>query len=294
MITNSKQVTKHFHSTEFRCKCGCGKIYIDEKLIDKLETLFSKLNASKCIISSGYRCSKHDKAVGGSGTGQHVYGKAVDCVYYDKNGKIIPSKIVICVAYDLDIFRGIAKINNNYTHLDMRSSGYYKGDETVSFNSVWSNPYTYFKVSKEDVAKYTGETIKPAPTTTTNKFKKGDKIVLNGYLYKDAKGNGRGQYKTNYKGTITIVASGSKPYHIDSLGWVAENNIKLQTTANKTVYKTISNCNALNLRTSASYGNNIYKSVKAGTKVEYLGLSNGWAKIKYNGKTLYCGSGYLK
>ena len=131
-------------------------------------------------------------------------------------------------------------------------------------------------------------------TTTSSKFKKGDKVVLNGYLYVDSKGNGRGQYKKNYKGTITIVANGSKPYHIDSLGWVAENDIKLQTTANKTTYKIVSNCTWLNLRTSASYGNNIYKAVKSGTKVEYLGLSNGWAKIKYEGKTLYCGSGYLK
>lgn len=222
MVTSSKQITKHFHSTEFRCKCECKKIYIDEGLVNKLETLFAKLNASKCIISSGYRCSKHDKNVGGSGKGQHVNGKAVDCVYYDKKGKIIPSKIVVCVAYDLDLFRGIAKIDKNYAHLDIRTSGYYKGDETVSNNSVWTNPYTYFKVSKEDVAKYTGE-----------------KVV-------------------------------SK------------------------IYKTITNCTWLNLRKSAKYGNNIYKSVKAGTKVEYLGLSNGWAKIKYDNKTLYCGKSYLK
>lgn len=160
MITSSKQITKHFHSTEFRCKCGCGKIYIEEKLVNNMEKLFERLNASKCIISSGYRCSKHDKAVGGSGTGQHTKGYASDCIYYDKNNKIIPSKIVICVAYDLDLFRGIAKIDDNYTHLDIRTSGYYKGDETVNFNSVWTNPYTYFKVSKEDVTKYTGEAVK--------------------------------------------------------------------------------------------------------------------------------------
>jgi hypothetical protein len=220
MVTNSKTISPHFHSTEFRCKCGCGKIYIDENLVNKLEKIFSKLNASKCIISSGYRCPKHDKNVGGNGYGQHTKGTASDCIYYDKNGKIIPSKIVICVAYDSNLFRGIAKIDNNYTHLDIRTSGYYKGDETVSNNSVWTNPYDYFKVSKEDVAKYTGETIK--------------------------------------------------------------------------VYKTISNCYWLNLRTSASYGNNIYKAVKAGTKVEYLGLVNDWAKIKFENRILYCRKNYLK
>ncbi len=62
----------------------------------------------------------------------------------------------------------------------------------------------------------------------------------------------------------------------------------------ETVYKIVSNCSWLNLRTSASYGNNIYKAVKAGTKLEYLGTNNGWANVKYEGKSLYCGPKYLK
>lgn len=159
MITTSKQITKHFHSTEFKCKCGCGRIKIDEKLVNNMEKIFSKLNVSKCIISSGYRCPNYDKKIGGF-VGKHAEGIAADCIYYHKNGKPIPSKYVICAAYDLDLFRGIAKINSNYTHLDIRKNGYYKGDETVSNNSVWSNPYDYFKVTKEDMARYTGEIIK--------------------------------------------------------------------------------------------------------------------------------------
>ena len=159
MITTSKKITTHFHSTEFRCKCGCGKIYIDEGLVNKLEQLFVKLNASKCIISSGYRCSKHDKNVGGNGYGQHTKGYAADCVYYDKNGKIIPSKIVVCVAYDMGLFKGMANINNNYQHLDVRTTGTYRGDETRGNSSYWTNPYSYYGVSKADVAKYTGEVI---------------------------------------------------------------------------------------------------------------------------------------
>lgn len=158
MITSSKQITKHFHSTEFRCKCGCGRIKIEERLVNGMEKVFERLNASKCIISSGYRCDSYDIKIGGF-VGQHAKGNAADCIYYDKDGKIIPSKYVICAAYDLDLFRGIAKINDNYTHLDIRTSGYYKGDETVSNNSVWSDPYDYFKVSKEDMAKYTGEKV---------------------------------------------------------------------------------------------------------------------------------------
>lgn len=164
MITTSKQISTHFHSTEFMCKCGCKKIKIDENLVKKMENIFSKLNASKCIISSGYRHPEYDIEIGGF-VGRHAEGLAADCIYYDKDGKIIPSKIVICVAYDLGELNGIAMIKGgNYTHLDNRANGTYYGDESVSNNSCWTNPYDYFKVSKADVAKYTGEDLTPKKT----------------------------------------------------------------------------------------------------------------------------------
>jgi len=158
MITISKQITEHFHSTEFKCKCGCNEIKISEQLVQKLENIFKKLNASKCIISSGYRCPSYDIKIGGF-AGKHSEGLAADCIYYDENGQVIPSKIVICVAYDMKELNGIAKINDNYTHLDDRGSGSYRGDETRGNGSYWTNPYEYFGVTREDVAKYTKEDL---------------------------------------------------------------------------------------------------------------------------------------
>ena len=158
MIYESKQITKHFHSVEFQCQ-HCGVIKIDENLINKLEHIFNKLNASKCIISSGYRCPDYDIQIGGF-VGRHAEGLASDCVYYDKDGNMIPSKIVCCVAYDLGELNGIAKIDEYYVHLDNRQNGYYHGDETVSNNNVWTSPYDYFNVTKQDIAKYTGEEIR--------------------------------------------------------------------------------------------------------------------------------------
>ncbi len=289
MITSSKQITKHFHSTEFKCKCGCGRIKIDERLVNNMEKVFERLNASKCIISSGYRCDSYDIQIGGF-VGQHAKGTAADCIYYDKDGKIIPSKYVICAAYDLDLFRGIAKINDNYTHLDIRTSGYYKGDETVSNNSVWSNPYDYFGVTKEAMAKYTGEVIQPA---TTNKYKVGDVVTINGVYVSSTSDKRLKPAKS--KGTITkIVAGARNPYLLDNgnIGWINDDCIVINVAS--TVYKTVTNCTWLNLRTSPMYGSNIYKAVKSGTKVEYLGIANGWARIKYENKTLYCGNNYLK
>ncbi|MBO7611028.1 MAG: hypothetical protein J6T23_02330 [Elusimicrobia bacterium] len=157
MITTSMQVSKHFHSTEFVCE-HCGRIKIDENLIVKMENLFSRLNASKCIISSGYRCPTHDIEVGGF-AGRHSEGLASDCIYYDKDGKAIPSRIVCCVAWDLMELNGIARIDDYYVHLDNRQNGYYHGDEPRGNDNFWDNPYTYFGVTKAEVAKYTGEEV---------------------------------------------------------------------------------------------------------------------------------------
>ena len=115
-----------------------------------------------------------------------------------------------------------------------KSNNYYLGS-SYTFQGFIYPPVEY----EED---------KPAPTTTL-KYAKGDKVILNGYLYKDSVGNGRGAKKTNYKGTITIAKNGAnKPYHIDSLGWVAESDLTKQTTtkylnlqpnvSSWTVYKT--------------------------------------------------------
>lgn len=154
-------LSTHFQVKEF-ASFGNGKLYsdnviIDTELISKLENVFSKVKASKCVISSGYRTVQCDKAVGGTGVGQHVNGRAADCCFYDKSGKIIPSKIIVCVAWDLGQLKGIAKIDNNYVHLDNRTTGTYYGDEQRGYSSYWVDPYVYFKVTKNEVASYTGE-----------------------------------------------------------------------------------------------------------------------------------------
>ncbi len=168
MITTSKKITEHFHSSEFKCP-HCGGIYIDENLVNKLEQVFSKVHASKCIISSGYRCKTYDIQQNGF-AGRHSEGLASDCVYYDENGKAIPSKIIICVANDMGIFGGMAKINDYYVHLDNRSGAKYRGDETRGNANYWTDPYSYFKVTKEEVSKYTHEEVKP--DTNVNVFYK--------------------------------------------------------------------------------------------------------------------------
>ena len=200
MITTSKQITPHFHSTEFRCK-HCGAIKIDENLVNKMEHIFSKLNASMCIISSGHRCAYYDVIIGGF-RGRHYEGLAADCCYFDKDGKPIPAKIVACVAWDLRELNAIAPTSDpNYIHLDNRSWGTYYGDEARGNSSYWTNPYSYFGVSKADVAKYTGEKV-----DTTIKYQSHG---INTRWYPNvAKGDG------DYAGVFGVAMDG---LYIDSL-----------------------------------------------------------------------------
>lgn len=74
-------LSKHFDSSEFACKDGCGGLNdgadIDPKLVDVLEAM-RQLIGKPLVLSCGYRCPKHNAEVGGVWNSQHVYGKAAD------------------------------------------------------------------------------------------------------------------------------------------------------------------------------------------------------------------------
>ena len=147
---DTTKISPHFHALEFQCKCG-GKhdFQLDTALIEKLEKLHEALNCSAINVSSGYRCVQHDKAVGGSGTGQHTLGKAADICCYGQDGKPIVSYLVCCAAEDVG-FSGVARINDSYTHVDVRS-GHWFGDETKGNNYCipCSSFYDYYNVDRK-------------------------------------------------------------------------------------------------------------------------------------------------
>lgn len=144
--SDNTQLSPHFNISEFRCKCGKEHETLNNpELIEKLEKLFTALNCSKIIVTSGYRCTAHDKNVGGSGTGQHTLGNAADICCYGQDGQPISSKIVCCKAQDIG-FRGIANITAAYiyTHVDVRPNGKWYGDEVHGNNTVTNDFYKYF------------------------------------------------------------------------------------------------------------------------------------------------------
>ena len=73
------KITTDFERSEFACPCGCTAQMIDPELVQKMQTIRTKLG--KAIkVTSGYRCVKHnaDPKVGGSRTSRHLYGIAAD------------------------------------------------------------------------------------------------------------------------------------------------------------------------------------------------------------------------
>ena len=144
--SDNTQLSPHFNISEFRCKCGKEHETLNNpELIEKLEKLFTALNCSKIIVTSGYRCKQHDKNVGGSGTGQHTLGNAADICCYGQDGQPISSKVVCCKAQDIG-FTGIANITAayQYTHVDVRTDSKWYGDEVHGNSTVTDDFYKYF------------------------------------------------------------------------------------------------------------------------------------------------------
>ncbi len=153
-FADTTQLSPHFNVQEFCCKCGdAHDTLVSDELVQKLEALRSALDCKSIVITSGYRCSAHDAAVS-TGRGQHTKGTAADICCYGKDGKPISSKLVCCTAQDLG-FTGIANITSAYdcTHVNVRSSGTWYGNEVYGNGNVTSDFYDYYGIFRNDSIK---------------------------------------------------------------------------------------------------------------------------------------------
>jgi zinc D-Ala-D-Ala carboxypeptidase len=71
------KLSKNFDSSEFTCKCGCGYDTPNPELIRMLQAA-RDLYGRPMRITSGCRCIKHNRNVGGASNSAHLSGKAVD------------------------------------------------------------------------------------------------------------------------------------------------------------------------------------------------------------------------
>lgn len=129
-------LSRNFSSAEFTCRCGCGVLKVDPLLIDSLQQLRDNLDLP-IRISSGYRCPKYNKLLGGAINSFHVTGQAADIV--------IPKltiQAIFAALYNIPAFQGGGiglYPNRGFTHVDVR--GYaarwaFIGKKLVSINEA--------------------------------------------------------------------------------------------------------------------------------------------------------------
>lgn len=117
--TNKTKLTINFAINEFACKGSgcCSTVKIDFELaacLQKIRDHFGK----PVTITSGYRCSTHNKAVGGATNSYHTTGQAADIIVTG----VSPAQVA---KYAESIgMRGIGQYSN-FTHVDTRSDKYY-------------------------------------------------------------------------------------------------------------------------------------------------------------------------
>jgi uncharacterized protein YcbK (DUF882 family) len=70
-------LSPHFSTSEFVCRCGCGRVFIEPELIQTLEAI-REYAGFPVVITSGFRCPDHNAAAGGTPQSAHLTGEAAD------------------------------------------------------------------------------------------------------------------------------------------------------------------------------------------------------------------------
>lgn len=157
----SLRLTEHFQVWEFACQDGTDRILHDSGLSALLEKLYGRLESDgykvRAIdVNSGYRTPSHDKAVGGSGKGQHVEGRAADINVRvlnetehtdNRNGTIyVNADYLCCLLQELGCL-GIGYMGGIAVHCDTRTRKWW-GDERTGNDSIrdW---WAYFGFTPE-------------------------------------------------------------------------------------------------------------------------------------------------
>lgn len=65
-----------FRMEEFACRCGCGRNEINPEFVAILDKMRTTYYDRQLVVTSGFRCLKSDRALGGKGN--HPTGEAAD------------------------------------------------------------------------------------------------------------------------------------------------------------------------------------------------------------------------
>lgn len=112
------RASRSFFYREWLCQCGgkyadCPGVKVDRRLLVALEKIRTDLYKGPIRIVSGFRCDRHNKAVGGASKSQHTLGTAAD----------IPARVKVTADWPTAI-RGLGfnKSTGMVRHVDTRKT----------------------------------------------------------------------------------------------------------------------------------------------------------------------------
>ena len=111
---------ENFSEDEFRCKCGCGQVNMDEAFMITLQRL-RDLYRKPMTITSGYRCKNHpvEKSKQERGeTGPHSMGKAADIAVGGRDAFSLMRAAAQFVEFTGYGFSQRGPWNSRFIHLD--------------------------------------------------------------------------------------------------------------------------------------------------------------------------------
>ena len=76
---STKEKKPHFSASELMCPCcGAGADRMSPSMLQMAEEIRAENGDKPMIVSSAYRCAKHNAEVGGVANSHHLYGQAMD------------------------------------------------------------------------------------------------------------------------------------------------------------------------------------------------------------------------
>lgn len=118
---------KCFNEKEFACRC-CGQLPPEARenvraLVDNVLDPVRTLYCGAIRVNSGYRCERHNKAVGGAKHSQHLCGEAADVS--SKDNLKIARLIVMNGVWDQLILEEVPRngLTPRWVHVSYRKDG---------------------------------------------------------------------------------------------------------------------------------------------------------------------------
>lgn len=120
--TQTKEAYKNFNGIqyfnygEFTCHCGCGYNTIDIRLVKILDDIRKRFG-KPAIITSGVRCEKHNREVGGVQGSWHTKRKAADFYINGISSKELNN--YCSILRDQGLLRYCYAIDSGAVHIDI-------------------------------------------------------------------------------------------------------------------------------------------------------------------------------